>query len=190
MRSRASASRRAYFNPPTPRGVGRAYSTGISPFGNFNPPTPRGVGRFDDGPTVFPISISIHPPREGVGLQSLRCTHCIAQFQSTHPARGWDGAACAGAGALRISIHPPREGVGPRTSFISSFLFHFNPPTPRGGGTDASCKHLCAAIISIHPPREGVGRIIRALEGMKVDFNPPTPRGGGTAVLHRPFRSR
>ena len=101
-----------YFNPPTPRGVGRSSATSPSrTTPHFNPPTPRGVGHRLGVPLIEEVTISIHPPREG-----------------------WDHSRWSTAPKQRISIHPPREGWDIITPSPCFWQYNFNPPTPRGVG--------------------------------------------------------
>ncbi len=75
----------AYFNPPTPCGVGLRYREDVIRCAYFNPPTPCGVGHIAHAGTAF-----------GTG------------FQSTHPVRGGTPALALNVRQRKISIHPPR----------------------------------------------------------------------------------
>ena len=169
-----------YFNPPTPRGVGRlpprgaagprkefqsthpAWGgtliprTGAETMKYFNPPTPRGVGR----EVTFAINIngeiSIHPPRVGWDL-ATRCAKAAAKAISIHPPRvGWDAWWSYGSAPEEaISIHPPRVGWDSVYFAMLPLLSLFQSTHPAWGGTWRSMSCRFWRDISIHPPRVG-----------------------------------
>ena len=189
-----------YFNPPTPRGVGRSGGCLQSAHDNFNPPTPRGVG-----PTLTCLPMpqtlfqSSHSARSGTHKLIKRSTLSI--FQSSHSARSGTSAAACSRSMQRISILPLREEWDVCYIISAQIIKNFNPPTPRGVGlcypkraespysisilplreewdsTSENAKQ--ARNISILPLREEWDPDISPTVKSCKNFNPPTPRGVG-----------
>ena len=121
----------------------------------FNPPTPCGVGRWMR-PTRMPATKfqSTHPMRGGtVALQKLLG---LSIFQSTHPIRG-------GTPLLLAASHPPPDfnpptpyGVGLCSAKCLPDAAYFNPPTPYGvGPTNLAIFEGLVEFQSTHPIRGG-----------------------------------
>ena len=153
---------RPYFNPPTPRGVGRRRLRGATNFAQFQ---------------------STHPARGGTVEAEDLLTAII--FQSTHPARGGTRIPQRAIQRAVISIHPPREGWDCSGENPRMDKRYFNPPTPRGVGLRLDVTHLGCALISIHPPREGwdpckLGSVVQFY-----GFQSTHPARGGTQNFFR-----
>ena len=146
----------AYFNPPTPCGVGLALFVFCDSFQHISIHPPRVGWDFSISSSLSTKSISIHPPRVGwdifspriwanrsyfnpptpcgVGLIAVIIRGSAAIFQSTHPVWGGTLLHC-GVGRLSyISIHPPRVGWDFLPAVSAFRLPNFNPPTPCGVG--------------------------------------------------------
>ena len=192
-------------------------------------PARGGTGTLPSGTIID--GISIHPPREGwdgynsrrwrcnrdfnpptprgVGPENVITTTNIAQFQSTHPARGGTFDNYITEWRNVISIHPPREGWDPTILQASLADSHFNPPTPRGVGLNAKwiwgymsrfqSTHPARggavfptptqyiAQISIHPPREGWDATARQGQPRsRISIHPP--REGWDQLLVQPVQ--
>ena len=172
----------AYFNPPTPCGVGpqtastrprspwisihppragwdsrRAFHLQLT--ANFNPPTPCGVGRVAVLGQRADVAISIHPPRAGWDFIAIRCVAFVYQFQSTHPVRGGTEIALnSPSDFLFQSTHPVRGGTWASTSRLFS-KGDFNPPTPCGVGRQPVGRvTFSTEFQSTHPVRGGTPR--------------------------------
>ena len=146
---------------------------------NFNPPTPRGVGRAASRNWEATLRISIHPPREGWDPDDHRLPD--RRTISIHPPReGWDVYAETYNRKQHYFNPPTPRGVGHQSARGCLVPQRdFNPPTPRGVGQDPLDGSACLLSISIHPPREGWdGNLCLTFRGTSY-FNPPTPRGVG-----------
>ena len=99
----------AYFNPPTPCGVGHLFFALLWKTTYFNPPTPCGVGLF----LLFFLLLnskfqSTHPLWGGTILSISKIT---TKLISIHPPLvGWDLQFADFCRSKHISIHPPLVG--------------------------------------------------------------------------------
>ena len=79
---------------------------------DFNPPTPCGVGHLFVGLSLYPVCISIHPPRVG-----------------------WDQVKMSSSTVVPISIHPPRVGWDHLYAPTHLGISQFQSTHPVWGGT-------------------------------------------------------
>ena len=101
----------AYFNPPTPCGVGQYTPRAWEPGRTFQSTHPLRGGTIAPADLAADTNISIHPPLAG-----------------------WDGSL-RGLMYHADNFNPPTPcGVGPSPTTLSSLIQNFNPPTPCGVG--------------------------------------------------------
>ena len=103
----------------------------------------------------MPIYISIHAPREGSDVLSVRAICYTARFQSTLPARGATGSA--------------------RTFFEKRN--NFNPRSPRGERLDFVDELISPRQFQSTLPARGATTSTVMSRYLSRDFNPRSPRG-------------
>ena len=178
---------------------------------DFNPPAPRGAGRARDPRDPHRSRISIHPPREGRDVAALSALFgaasisihppregrdCPLQLEgekgqgiSIHPPReGRDPGVKGPRAVARISIHPPREGRDMAAASEAAKYATFQSTRPARGGTQATRGRDGKAqgiFQSTRPARGGTPPARKDPQETK-DFNPPAPRGAGRAMYVTP----
>ena len=144
-----------YFNPRTPCGVRRDFTSPDKGQHDFNPRTPCGVRppnliicfavyKFQSthplrGATAYGGVQQTHPcnfnPRTPCGVRRGRCYEIQQhqrRFQSTHPLRGATYNSIILYQQVAISIHAPLAGCDLNKTMTSTYSLDFNPRTPCG----------------------------------------------------------
>ena len=141
--------------PPARGATGYRSSVLHRPF-YFNPRPPRGGRQNHSCVISFPLSISIHAPREGGDTTSDELGDCCTKFQSTPPARG--------------ATKPMAD--------CTAMYCHFNPRPPRGGRHGAICRRQTTVLFQSTPPARGATYRSIVTPPYTLYFNPRPPRGG------------
>ncbi len=149
----------AYFNPPTPYGVGLGIfdSFGFSPNISIHPPR---TGWDFNAILIIIDQVYFNPPTPyGVGPVKRPLPANWLIFQSTHPVRGGTCNFQPMPQPIYISIHPPRTGWDQHSLYNFPRLHKFQSTHPVRGGTLKKSPHTTSQRYFNPPTPYGVGRI-------------------------------
>ena len=146
-----------YFNPPTPWGVGLSANSRKSLLANFNPPTPWGVGPLAVPGSVNPAQFQSTHPVGGGTRNSTDERIDIKHFTPPTPwGVGLDNYTTGADGVKFQSTHPVGGGTQEAGYLLEDIQFQSTHPV--GGGTSPGFFMPLRGGISIHPPRGGWDR--------------------------------
>ena len=145
----------AYFNPPTPCGVGpwEAYGNGKPQLFQSTHPLRGGTNSWPFDMVI--LDISIHPPLAGWDAPERPKAPNYTNFNPPTPCGVGLPHFAPTFQRFIISIHPPLAGWDPRFLRGRIYRCNFNPPTPCGVGLPLLLVGVQGTQISIHPPLAG-----------------------------------